>query len=101
MEKIALNWCLNRFCVVVLFPKCRENFNKKINKFEKSEGKGKEFQKKETEKKFLLNAIHNKNTCDYNDGRLSTEQTSNWVHDREPGGEEEKSSHEANRRLVE
>lgn len=51
MEKIALNWCLNRFCVVVLFPKCRENFNKKINKFEKSEGKGKEFQKRRNRKK--------------------------------------------------
>lgn len=30
-----------------------------------------------TEKKIETNAIHKKNTCDYNDDRLLTEQTSN------------------------
>lgn len=50
---------------------------------------------------YFLNAIHNKNTCGYNDDRLLTEQTHRIEFTIEPGGEEEKknSSHKANRRL--
>lgn len=61
----------NRNCVVefVTFSKFI-GISTKVNGLEKSV-------KKRKKKTNLKNAIHNKNTCDYNDGRLSTEQSSN------------------------
>lgn len=55
-----------------------ENFNKKKyinNSGNVKKKKGKEFKKKKKETVLfvLKNAVHNKNTCDYNDVRLSTE----------------------------